>query len=284
MEELDIGVMVRFGVSPEESFRRLKRFGLQCCQLAAPPDNYLYGNEGKENTRRLQDAIKKYGIEVSSLFLSFPNQDWNNWRNGIGLVPQHTRAFRMARACRSADWAKELGIVQIASHVGCIPENPDTETFRSFVNDMRPFVRLLDANDQILAYETGQESVAALKRTITEIGGENQGINFDPANLLIYNHDDPAVLVKELGDRVIHIHCKDAVRPAPGEELGRETRLGEGATNFPELFRSLYRLGYRGPLTIEREIQEGGELDHDIAAAIDLLNVLKQECKGESKK
>lgn len=284
MEELGIGVMVRFGAPPMESFRRIKRFGLNFCQLAAPPDNYLYGNEGKENTRLLREAIDESGIEVTSLFLSFPNQDWNDWRNGIGLVPPHTRALRMARACRQADWAKELGIVQIASHVGCIPDNSDSETYRSFVQDMRPFVRLLGANGQLLAYETGQESVATLKRTIEEIGEENQAVNFDPANLLIYNHDDPAVLVEKLGNRVVHLHCKDAVRPAPGNELGKETRLGEGATNFPELFRSLYHLGYRGPLTIEREIPEGGELDRDIADAIKLLETLKQECKGVVKK
>lgn len=277
MEELGIGVMVRFGTPPEESFRRLKASGLHCCQLAAPPDSYLYDSEGRENTRRLKEAIAEYGIEVTSLFLSFPDQDWNDWRNGVGLVPPHTRAARLVRACRSADWAKELGIVQLASHVGCIPEDAEREEFRSFVNDLRPFVRLLGANGQLLAYETGQESVGTLKRTMEAVGEENQGVNFDPANLLIYNHDDPAELVRELGDRVVHLHCKDAVRPAPGEALGKETRLGEGATNFRELFRSLRRLGYRGPLTIEREIAPGAELNRDIADAIELLETLKKE-------
>lgn len=280
MEELGIGVMVRFGTPPEESFRRLKAFGLRCCQFAAPPDGYLYGDEGRENTRRLKEAIAKYEIEVTSLFLSFPDQDWTDWRNGVGLVPPRTRASRLVRACRSADWAKELGIVQLASHVGCIPEDAGSEAFRSFVADLRPFVRLLGANGQLLAYETGQESVGTLKRTMEAVGEENQGVNFDPANLLIYNHDDPAELVRELGDRVVHLHCKDAVRPAPGEELGKETRLGEGATNFRELFRSLCRLGYRGPLTIEREIAPGVELDRDLADAVELLTELKEEMES----
>lgn len=277
MKELAIGTMVRFGVPPEESFRRLKRLGLSSCQLAAVPDDYLYGQEGRDNTRRLREAIEEHGIEVTSLFLSFPDQDWNDWRNGVGLVPPRTRASRLVRACRSADWARELGIVQIASHVGCIPEDSASEAFRGFIGDLRPFVRLLGANGQILAYETGQESVATLKQALEAVGEANQGVNFDPANLLIYNHDDPAVLVRELGDRVIHLHCKDAVRPAPGEELGKETRLGEGATNFSELFRSLYQLGYRGPLTIEREIAPGEELDRDVSDAIARLEAWKKE-------
>ncbi|WP_337746492.1 sugar phosphate isomerase/epimerase family protein [Victivallis vadensis] len=276
MKELAIGTMVRFGIPPEESFRRLKSLGLDSCQLATVPDDYLYGQEGRDNTRRLRDKIEEYGIEVTSLFLSFPDQDWKDWRNSIGLVPPRTRAARLVRACRSADWARELGIVQIASHVGCIPEDSASEAFRSFVDDLRPFVRLLGANGQILAYETGQESVAVLKRTMEAVGEENQGVNFDPANLLIYNHDDPAVLLRELGDRVVHLHCKDAVRPAPGEELGRETRFGEGATNFRELLRALYKLGYRGPLTIEREIAPGAELDRDLVQAVELLKTLKE--------
>ena len=76
----------------------------------------------------------------------------------------------------------------------------------------------------------------------------------------------------------VQIHCKDAVRPQPGCEFGHETRLGEGGTRFRELFRRLYERGYRGPLTIEREIAEGEERNRDIRNAITLLESLKREC------
>ncbi len=277
MEELAIGLMIRFAVPPEESFQRLRGFGLRHCQLTAPPDHYLYGEEGRENTRKLQEAAARHGVLFTSLFISFPDQDWQDWRNGIGLVPAHTRTARFIRACRSADWARELGITQLTSHVGAVPEDPASPLYQSFISDMRPFLRLLEANGQSLAYETGQESVATLKRTMEDIGAANQGVNFDPANLLIYNEDDPMVLVRELGDRIFHIHCKDAVRPVEGQEFGRETRLGEGATRFPELLRELIARGYRGPLTIEREIAPGPELDRDTAEAIIRINQWKQE-------
>ena len=82
------------------------------------------------------------------------------------------------------------------------------------------FVRpVLDttSNGQVLAYETGQEPLDILIRTMTDVGTDNQRINFDPANLLYYNNEDPMLFVDALGDKMVHMHCKDAVRPVPGE-------------------------------------------------------------------
>ena len=149
---------------------------------------------------------------------------------------------------------------------------------RPHVNTLSTLVRLLESNGQFLAYETGQEPLDLLLAVMADIGTDNQRINFDPANLLYYNNNDPMEFVEKVSDRIVHIHCKDAVRPLPGAEFGRETRLGEGDTNFCNLFRKLYAGGYRGPLTIEREIREGEELDRDIRNAIRLLEKLKSEC------
>ena len=278
-EALPIGVMVRFGTPPAASFKRLRDLGLHACQLAAPPDSYLYGAEGRRNTAELQAAIRDYEIEVTSLFISWPDQRWKDHANSIGLVPEATRAARLVRACRSADWGRELGIEQIASHVGAVPEDPELRIWQDFVRDLKPFVKFLGANGQILAYETGMESLAGLRALIDGVGEENQGLNFDPANLLIYNQEEPMKFVEEFGTRIVHLHCKDACRPADGRKLGRETRLGEGETRFVELFDRLIALGYRGPLTIEREIPPGGELDRDVADAIALLNQLKTKVR-----
>ena len=277
-DELGIGVMVRFTVPVEESIQRLKSFGLRHCQFAGVPDTYLYGDEGDRNTGKLMNLMDQYNIACCSVFCSFPGQDWARGRETIGLTPPETRAERIARACRTADWAKELGIYQIAVHVGYLPEDAGSSNYQSFIRAMRSFTRLLESNGQFLAYETGQEPLDLLLAVMADIGTDNQRINFDPANLLYYNNNDPMEFVEKVSDRIVHIHCKDAVRPLPGAEFGRETRLGEGDTNFCNLFRKLYAGGYRGPLTIEREIREGEELDRDIRNAIRLLEKLKSEC------
>ena len=278
VEELGIGVMVRFAIPVEESFRRLKAFGLRHCQFAGVSDAYLYGEEGRGNTRNLKELMERYDVASCSVFCSFPGQDWGRARETVGLTPSGPRAERIARACRTADWAEELGIEQIAVHVGYIPEDTASENYQGFIRAMRGFTRFLEANGQVLAYETGQEPLKILIRTMEDVGTENQRLNFDPANLLYYNNEDPMLFVEKLGDKMVHMHCKDAVRPEPGAEFGHETRLGEGGTRFRELFRSLYEKGYRGPLTIEREIAEGEEWNRDIRNAILLLESLKREC------
>lgn len=275
VDSLGIGLMVRFANDPKESFANLRAIGLRHCQFAAPSDQYLYGAEGRRNTRLLMNAMEEYDIASNSLFISFPNQNWNDWRHEIGLVPPATRAERLVRACRQADWGRELGLWQIASHVGAIPADSDDPVYRSLVPAVREFCRFLESNDQVLAYETGQEPVAVLARFMADVGADNQRINFDPANLLLYDHDDPAELVKTMGDKIVHVHCKDGNRPAAGPGLGRETRLGEGQTHFRELLTILLEQGYRGPLTIEREIASGKELDQDIHDAILLLEELR---------
>jgi len=278
-EELGIGKMVRFNIPPEKSFQSLRDLGLRHCQLVAPPDSYLYGAEGRRNTRNLMSLLEEFDICATSLFISFPNQDWNDWKNGIGLTPPATRAQRIARACRSADWARDLGIAQIASHVGYISEDPKDPNYPGFVEAMKGFCLLLEANGQVLAYETGQETVKTLARVMSDIGTANQRINFDPANLLIYNQEAPMELVEAMGELIVHIHCKDANRPVAGEALGHEVRLGDGQTNFPALFKALHRQGYRGPLTIEREIPPGPEELADTKHAIELIESLKTEMK-----
>ena len=275
-DPLGIGVMVRFGTPPVESFQKMKQLGLRHCQLVAPPDDYLYGAVGRSNTERLRDLLEEYNISVTSLFISFPDQDWNDWKNSIGLVPPHTRAERMARACRSADWAAALGIDQIACHIGYLRILETAEEYDAFVRAMRGLCRLVEANDQFFAYETGQESAESFGKLLDRIGVDNQRLNFDPANLLIYDEDDPMKMVDKFGDRIVHIHCKDAVRPQRPGELGHEVRLGDGATRFSALFERLCDNGYRGPLTIEREIPSGATRDADILHAVALLEKLRQ--------
>jgi sugar phosphate isomerase/epimerase len=146
---------------------------------------------------------------------------------------------------------------------------------------MRSLCLFLEANDQVMAYETGQESLKTLKRTMDDIGVGNQRINFDPANLLIYDHEDPMDFLKDIGKLVVHVHCKDGCRPTTPGKFGKETRLGDGDTNFAELFRTLYKQGYRGPLTIEREIPPGPELIADTKYAVELIEQLKKEATGQ---
>lgn len=276
-EILPIGVFVRINDDPFKIFAKLKAAGFSYCQMVSPPDEYMYGKTAKEMTAKLQAAMKENGIRVNSVFMSFKNQLWTYPEDAmrtIGLVPQETRAERIARACSIANWAKAIGVDVLAAHVGFIPDDRACDFYRNLITAMREMALFMEASGLYFTFETGQESVNVLKNTIEDIGTDNLGINFDPANLLLYDIDEPSYLLEKLGKYVMHVHCKDGVRPVQKGTLGRETPLGEGNTGFESLLRNLYAQGYRGPLTIEREIT-GAQQDADIMKAKALIEKIK---------
>ncbi len=275
-EPLALGVMTGVHNDPLASFRKIRDMGFSTCQLGNPPEEYIYGPRAAELTERVQEAIAETGITVTSVFIMFPGHVWDlvDGPRTIGLVPEDTRGERVVHCCRMSNWAREVGINAVTSHIGFIPEDPADPRYTPFVKMMRAFCRYARENGQTFAFETGQETAATLRRTIEDIGMDNVGINLDPANLLLYGKDRPLEVVDVIGPYVFNTHCKDGTWPEPGGKLGHETPLGDGEVGIRELIPALYRQGYRGPLTIEREIS-GEKQIADIQRAKALLEEVR---------
>lgn len=78
-------------------------------------------------------------------------------------------------------------------------------------------------------------------------------VTFDPSHFVM-SGDDIAELVRRWGDRIVHVHLKDAFgRPGMEGEDFIFCQLGEGKVPWPELLRALDEVGYRGPLSVEYE-------------------------------
>ena len=266
-----IGTLLRCGSIDERRIAYYHEIGLDSLQIAGVYEDWLApGDAARKASDAFFELFRKYGITVPTMFMSYPNQDWKNPREGIGLVPEKTRAERMLLSCRQMNWAKRYGIRYITCHAGFVPEERN-EFYERFISDLKQLVKFAAANEQEFLFETGTENVAGLKQTIEDIGEPNVGINFDPANLLIYGTDDPAVLADQLADRIRVIHCKDADPAKAGAPRGKETVLGKGSTRFAELLKKMLSGGFRGPLIIERELPLGPEQEKDIAEAVGLI-------------
>jgi len=122
-----------------------------------------------------------------------------------------------------------------------------------------------------LAFETGQETAQLLRRTLDELQSPNLKVNFDPANMLLYDMGDPIQAVELLGPDIRTVHCKDAKRPQNPGEWGEEVPLGQGEVDFPAFLKTLKSVGYAGPLLIEREVGDQASRKRDIAAGIAYL-------------
>jgi L-ribulose-5-phosphate 3-epimerase len=108
-------------------------------------------------------------------------------------------------------------------------------------------------NGQMFRYETGQETPITMLRAIEDVGLDNQGINFDTANFILYDTGNPVDALDVVGTHVQGTHMKDGVFPTNPGKLGKEVLMGHGRVDFAGVIQKLRRLGYRGTLTIERE-------------------------------
>jgi sugar phosphate isomerase/epimerase len=174
---------------------------------------------------------------------------------------------------RVADFAAQLGVPGIATHIGFVPEDdrdPDYIAVRELVRRVCDYAATLG---QTFALETGQERAEVLLDFIHDVNRDNLGINFDPANMILYGTGDPIEALGILATHILSVHCKDGNWPSPGHlgALGKEVPLGQGAVNIEKFLHQLRHIGYHGPLTIEREASDPAERLRDIEAAIRLL-------------
>jgi len=181
--------------------------------------------------------------------------------------------------CSGADFAALLGITDVATHMGFIPENPNDPQFAPLCVAIRTVARHLKKNGQWLLFETGQETPVTMLRCFEKVGEDNLGVNLDTANLILYGKANPVDALDVFGKYVRNLHAKDGFYPTNGHDLGREVRIGDGKVDFRGVFTKLRELGYDSWVTIEREIS-GEQQIADIAYAKQYLENLIGEVYG----
>ena len=125
--------------------------------------------------------------------------------------------------------------------------------------------------------ETGQETADLLRLTLDELNRPDLKVNFDPANMLLYDKGDPLRAVEILGKDIRSVHVKDANRPTTPGQWGDEVPLGQGQVNIHAFVQTLKKVGYRGALCIEREVGDQEQRVTDIAHGIRYL----RQCLAE---
>jgi len=264
-----LGVIVHIGKDPESALAKVHELGLPTCQAGI-------SDYEPAMVTRLRGALDRYGIEATALNTAGPGPAVWNFDQGpltIGLVPRKYRQARIDHLKRASDFAKQCGMPALHTHCGFIPENPNDPVYKETVQAIREVVSHCKRNGQMFLYETGQETPITLLRTMQDVGLDNQGVNLDPANLILYGKANPVDALDVFGTLVRGIHAKDGLYPTDPHRLGEEVPIGQGKVDFPRLIRRLKELNYRGPITIEREI-EGPQQTEDIRKAIVYLRAL----------
>lgn len=259
---LRLGLIIGIGKDPDAALAKVSELGL--------PTSQIFVDEFEaEPAGRLRQALDKYKIEATSVVVGGPGKEvWDFYQGPltIGLVPRPTRAARIAQIKKASDFAKQCGIPAVQTHCGFIPENPNDPVYNETVVAIREVAQYCKRNGQNFRYETGQETPITLVRAMGDVGVDNQGVNFDLANLILYGKANPVDAIEILGPYVQGIHAKDGMWPTNPKELGQEVPIGKGKVDFPVIIERLKLLQYRGAVTIEREIS-GPQQVEDVRAS-----------------
>ena len=207
--------------------------------------------------------------KIMSTMIGFVGEDYTTLetiRKTGGIVPDQHWVANKAIVTKGAQLTKELGCKYMSGHAGFLDES-DPVALAKYVE------RVTWMRDECAKYgvtlilESGQETAEDLAKFMKMVPGI--GINFDPANMILYAKGRPMDAVKILYPWIRQVHVKDAcVTKVPGA-WGTEVPWGEGEVGGKTFVAELEALGYKGCYVVEREA--GSDRVGDISKAIGRL-------------
>jgi len=211
---------------------------------------------------------------VTNTMIGFPQEDYSTLdsiKKTGGIMPDDCWERNRVLALDAIDFTARRGVDFLSLHAGFI-DHTDEGGYRKFCGRMTELADAAQAQNIMLLLETGQETAEDLRNCLEDLAHPALGVNFDPANMILYDKGDPISAVRTLAPWVKHVHIKDAVKTTVHGEWGTEVPWGDGEVGSNELIQTLEQIGYVGALAIEREA--GDSRAKDIKLAVGRL-----ECK-----
>jgi L-ribulose-5-phosphate 3-epimerase len=252
---------------PQDLISKLQETGVRRVQLALDPLREEPAVWGKS-----PELLRQAGLHIVSGMFGCVGEDYSTLdtiRVTGGLAPDATWARNWNNIQATADLAKKLGLKLVTFHAGFLPHEESDPNFAKLKQRLGQTADIFQARGVALGLETGQETSSVLFDVLHKLARPNVGVNFDPANMLLYDKGDPIVALRKLGHWVRQVHVKDARRTKVPGTWGEEVVAGTGEVDWPVFFATLRQMGFQGDLCIEREA--GVQRVADIRAARELV-------------
>src|SRR4051812_17463849 len=240
--------------TPDELIARLKEIGIPRVQLALDPLRerpQVWGNIG--------ELLRANGFSIVSGMIGFVGEDYTTMESihaTGGVAPDETWDENWENVPKAADIAARLGIRLVTFHAGFLPPDDTDPAYIKMHHRLELIAGVFAAKGIDIAFETGQETAPVLVEFLKKLGRKNVGVNFDPANLILYDHGNPIEALRDLGAWIKQTHIKDATRPQRPGVWGKEVVAGTGEVPWREFFATLRELNFAGYCCIEREADE----------------------------
>lgn len=275
MYNFPIGVML-------DSFRKPPKEALLLAAASGADGIQLYATHGELAPESMDAAARRdfrsrtadAGLKISAVCGDL----------GCGFANAALNPELIRRSKLIMELAKELGTDIVTTHIGVVPADKKAERYAIMQDACGELARYANDLGSHFAVETGPERSEVLKEFLDSLGSKGVAVNFDPANLVMVAGERPETAAKNLGEYIVHTHAKDGrqifyrdpevifgLKPDDGikQPSFEELPLGEGDVNFPQYLTALEATGYRGYLTVEREV--GNDPCGDINKAVKYL-------------
>ena len=280
MYNFPIGVMTdSFNLPFEDAVKKAAAMGAKGVQTYCTKGDFAPENMTADKIAWVKDVMKSNGLVFSAIC--------GDLGHGFGNAERNPELI--AKSKLILDMAKELECDIVTTHIGVVPSDPSHPRYAIMQDACGELARYADSLDAHFAIETGPETSATLKGFLDGLGSTGVAVNMDPANLVMVTGDDPVRAVYNLRDYIVHTHAKDGIKLLDRDpeiiyglkniedviqegEAFREVPLGQGGVPFPAYLAALEDIGFRGYLTIEREV--GADPAADIALAANFLRDL----------
>ncbi len=278
--DFKIGIIADLlGLPLNESLQYCKELGVHGVQLYTVEGELSPENMDATARAKLKTKLQQNGLEISALCGDL---------GGHGFTREEENPQKIEKSKKIIDLAVDLGCHIVTTHIGVIPEDENCQTYQILHDACKQLAEYAHQKNACFAIETGPEPAKRLCRFLDNLNTPGIGVNLDPANLVMVTDDDPVSAVKILAPYIVHTHAKDGILLQKTDpkiiydffaeggigdlrlsDYFAEVPLGQGKVNFPSYLSALNEIGYKGYLTIEREV--GDHPKEDIAAAVDFL-------------
>lgn len=282
MYQFPIGAMVdSFRQETREAIKTAAAIGVQGLQMYATTGENSPENLVGQKRKDLLQYVKDQGLQFSAICGDL----------GKAFIYPERNIMLIDASKRIMDLALELETDVVTTHIGVIPADKTCERYKVMQAAAYELAQYADSVGAHFAIETGPEIAVTLKAFLDDLGSTGVAVNMDPANFAMVTKDDPVQAVYTLGKYIVHTHAKDGVNLKPcdpeqiysemdhgawdSEPAFKELPLGQGAVDFPKYLKALEDVGFKGFLTIEREV--GGNPAADIKLAADYLKEIIQK-------
>ncbi|MDR3378678.1 MAG: sugar phosphate isomerase/epimerase [Verrucomicrobiae bacterium] len=253
--------------SPDDLVQKLRATGIRRVQLALDPlreSPRVWGN--------VESLLHENNITIVSGMVRCIDEDYTSLesiRLTGGIAPDATWQQNIKNISEGAAIAKKMGLKLVTFHAGFLPPDESHPTFGKMLQRLDVVADIFLVQNILLGLETGQETAPELAALLHKLNHPNIGVNFDPANMVMYDKGDPVKALHILAPWIRQVHIKDARRAKVPGTWGPEVPVGTGDVNWRAFFSTFKHVVFNVNLAIEREY--GDNRVADIRAAREVM-------------